>query len=359
MRFEAPEVEAQVDDLYAQPAAWNSPVLITSLWLVRDDTKRQHMLRSLLQYDPSLAAYNKPLKLAIRHGDVECLRILLQHEAQVKVTGKLVGVALPDAAMVDLLLRHVGTRPGAMSDMHAPLEKAMAKHYTLCAKLLRAQGALTADEQEAKDAELNALARGESDAELTPQEAKLMLGSLPDSHAYVIPLLLESITAVRDMNDRETVLAMLIEAGAHPDNALVAAASGGVLRTMAMLLAHGVDVNGTGATRAMHAAIEHGRSESVHLLLDRGMMPAPRLLAEMLELAAFYWDPETSLPIFDALLQAGADPARALSLADAKGMRDCLAALHAAIGHDKEWSPYRHGWSGAVARVQSKRGRSK
>ena len=102
------------------------------------------------------------------------------------------------------------------------------------------------------------------------------------------------------------VTGLLLDAGAHPDlgQPIVEAIAHGDHGSVGLLLSHGARITGTWA---LGAAVFHDDAAATRLLLDtltaRGQGAASAASEQLVEAAA-----TASLPLIDALLEAGADP---------------------------------------------------
>ncbi|MGD3112294.1 ankyrin repeat domain-containing protein [Streptomyces sp. YGL11-2] len=121
------------------------------------------------------------------------------------------------------------------------------------------------------------------------------------------------------------VTGLLLDAGAHPDlgQPVVEAISHGDHKSLGLLLSHGARITGTWA---LGAAVFHDDAVAMRLLLDtltaRGQDAAGAAGEQLVEAAA-----TASLPLIDALLDAGADP-RAAGEDGTSAVRSAVRAGH-------------------------------
>jgi ankyrin repeat protein len=338
--YKAPEFDHEVHALFGEREAWGHPTLITSLWLVRDRAVREGMLHHLLSAHPELANARHAngqsiLRLAVQHQDVDAMRALLQHGAE--VTADLVTAALPDAVAVRLLTSHVGDALGVMAPMTAPLEQALAHGYSACTAILRDQGALTAEDQRHLLERLDTLktrlwgpghdyilmrvptmveraawaaAAGGQDV-LLPQQVRAMLRALPPADTHVVFLVLMTILLVH-AKDRAALLEYVLQRATpttpHAVWATMLVAAGDLeclrvlvrhmdpqdllrdlvlaeqlpgptrLAMLEILLRHIVMVPPESLAPILNLALKHGSQQVLHMLRQKGLAEHQPLL---------------------------------------------------------------------------------
>jgi ankyrin repeat protein len=215
---------------------------------------------------------------AIEVGDIELIRLLLQHGVLDKICSLECAVYYSELAIVELLLYYGADVNGTPADDHQAfaLETAAEVGNLEIMTLLFRHGANAGEKARA----LQATAHADQ-----VEAAQLLISSQADVNAAPLKVVEEpprtALQAAAGVGNLEMVR-LLLEAGAdveskvrHEDEegtALQFAAISGSLSVASVLIENGADVNAPGIGRngrtALEGAAEHGRLDMVQLLLN-------------------------------------------------------------------------------------------